>query len=145
MNPEGINSVQEILSGVESLANGKIRFYEDLERIISIAILNENQETLEEIAFNAKAIHNLLQIIQRRDEIVNEEFTDKAADEYKANVIKIKALLNNLLGSDNDFIKNIFTEKFFQLTQTSLSNLNNLCSDLSYLKLYFNDKKHNNI
>jgi predicted small metal-binding protein len=145
MNPEGMNSVQEILSGVESVADGKIKFHEDLERIINIALLNDQQEILEKIAFHSKAAHNLFLIIQRKEEIVNEEFISKAAEEYRLNVIEIKILLNNLFGSKNDFIKNIFEEKFFQLTQTSLSNLNNLCSDLSYLKLYLNDKKHKNI
>jgi len=142
MNPEEENPVQEILSAVESLSNGKIKFREDLERIINIALISEKLATLEEISFHAKIAYSMLQIIQRKQEIVDEEFVQKAAEEYKVSIVKIKMLMNYLLGNNNSFIKNIFTEKYFQLSQKSLSNLNNLCSDLSYLKLYFNDKKH---
>jgi hypothetical protein len=141
MNPEGENLVQKILSAIDSLANGKINFRDDLERIINIALTSEKLSTLEEIAFHAKIAYGVFQIIQRKEKIVDEEFANKAASEYKVSIVKIKLLLNNLLGNNNSFIKNIFTEKYFQLSQKNLSNLNGLCSDLSYLKLYFNDKK----
>jgi hypothetical protein len=84
----------------------------------------------------------MTQIIQRKEETVDQEFVYRASEEYKSNIIKIKMLINYLLGNNNSFIKNIFTEKYFQLSQKSLSNLNSFCSDLSYLKLYFNDKKN---
>jgi len=142
MNPEEQNPVQEILSAVESLANGKIKFRDDLERIINVALISEKLTTLEEISFHAKIAYSMLQIIQRKEEIVDEEFVQKAAEEYKVNIVKIKMLMNYLLGNNNNFIKNIFAEKYFQLSQKSLSNLNTLCSDLSYLKLFFNNKKH---
>jgi hypothetical protein len=142
MNPEVGNIVQEILSGVESLADGKIKFREDLERIINIAVLDEKIATLEKISFHAKIAYSMTQIIQRKEEAVDQEFVYKASEEYKSNIVKIKMLINYLLENNNSFIKNIFSEKYFQLSQKCLSNLNSFCSDLSYLKLYFNDKKN---
>jgi len=142
MNSNEENLVQEILSKVEILAGGKIKCREDLERLINIAVLNEKLAALEEISFNAKIAFSMLQIIQRKEEVVDEEFIHKASEEYKSNIVKIKMLLNYLLGNNNKFIKDIFAEKYFKMTQANLSNLNNLCSDLNYLKYYFNDKKH---
>jgi hypothetical protein len=142
MNPESENLVREMLSGVEKLADAKIKSREDLEIIINIAVKDEKLASLEEISFHAKVVYGLFKIIQRKEDVADEEFFSKAAEEYKENIVKLKMLLNYLIGDNNSFIKNIFLEKYFQLTQMSLSNLNDLCSDLSYVKLYFNDKKH---
>jgi len=49
----------------------------------------------------------MLQIIQRKEEVVDEEFIHKASEEYKSNIVKIKMLLNYLLGNNNKFIKDI--------------------------------------
>jgi hypothetical protein len=144
MNPESENLVREMLSGVEKLADAKIKSREDLKIIINIAVKDEKLASLEDISFHAKVVYSLFKIIQRKEDVDDEEFFSKAAEEYKENIVKLKMLLNYLMGNTNSFIKNIFTEKYFQLTQMSLSNLNNLCSDLSYLKLYFNDKKRVN-
>lgn len=130
-----------MLNGVEKLSNNHLYFRDDLEILIKIALQSGKLEMLEEISFNAKFSNGLLKVIQRKDPIVEETFLLKASDEYKDSLQKVVKLLEDLLKEGNDFIRTIFKEKYLELNQQCLSNLNKFCSDLSYLKLYFNDTK----
>ncbi len=133
--------VNKILTAVEELSNNHLYFRDDLEILIKIAQQSENLILLEELSFHAKFSNGLLKVIQRKDPIIEEAFLLKASNEYKDSLQKVVKLLEDLLKEGNDFIKTIFKEKYLGLNQQCLLNLNNFCSDLSYLKLYFNDLK----
>ena len=139
MNNELSANVNIILTEVGRLANNHLYFKDDLEILINIAQQKGKLELLEKLSFNAKFLHGLLKVIQRKEKLVEETFVLKASNEYKESLQKVMMLLNDLLKDENDFIRNIFNDKYLQFNQQCLSNLNNLCSDLSYLKLYFND------
>ncbi len=133
--------VNKILTEVDRLSNNRLCFRDDLEILIKIAQLSNKFELLEEISFHAKFSNGLLKVIQRKDPVVEDTFLLKASNEYKDSLQKVVKLLEDLLKEGSDFIRTIFKEKYLGLNQQCLSNLNNLCSDLSYLKLYFNDLK----
>ena len=133
---------EEIISEVDRLSGGKLNFRDDIESFIRIAAEEGKMETLKEISFYAKFLKSILSILQRKDEIIYGNYLNKAAGEYKTNLRKISGLINELLGDGNAFLKGILNEKYFKLSVESLRNLNLLCSDLSYLKLYFNDRRN---
>lgn len=135
-------NTQQILLAVEEIAKGRLQLRSDVERLIDLAIRNKKVSLLEELSFHAKFSIGLLRVIQKKESVVDEQYFLKAEEEYKESIRHIKDLLHQLMNDENDFIKSIYSEKFFQLTQQSLSNLNMLCSDLGYLKLYFNDLKN---
>lgn len=141
MNHELLPEVNKILTEVGRLSNNRLYFRDDLEILIKIAQQSENLILLEEISFHAKFSNGLLKVIQRKDPVMEETFFLKASSEYKDSLQKVVKLLEELLKDGNDFIRLIFKEKYLELNQQCLYNLNNLCSDLSYLKLYFNDLK----
>ncbi|MCL4547923.1 MAG: hypothetical protein M1495_05065 [Bacteroidetes bacterium] len=132
----------EILNAVDKLSGGRINFRDDLERLIDLAASKNKMQLLEEISFNAKFSAGLLNVVQKKNSTVDEEYFIKAVEEYTQVIEKVKNLLSDLISSDSEFIQSVFAEKYFQLSQQSLSNLNLLCFDLSYLKLYFNDVKN---
>ncbi|MEW5841663.1 MAG: hypothetical protein AB1775_00205 [Bacteroidota bacterium] len=132
----------EILNAVDQLCGGRINFRDDLERLIDLAASKNKMPLLEEISFNAKFSAGLLNVVQKKNSTVDEEYFMKAVEEYTQVIEKIKNLLRGMISSDSEFIQSVFAEKYFQLSQQSLSNLNLLCADLSYLKLYFNDVKN---
>lgn len=132
----------EILGEVDKLSNSKIHFRDDLERLIDIALDNDKSQLLEEISFHAKFSSGLLSVVQKKSNTIDEQYFVKAVEEYTRAIEKTTALLKEFISSGSEFIQSIFAEKYFQLSQQSLSNLNLLCSDLSYLKLYFNDRKN---
>lgn len=141
MNYELLPGVNKILTEVGRLSNNRLYFRDDLEILVKITQQNGKYELLEEISFHAKFSNGLLKVIQRKDPVMEETFFLKASSEYKDSLQKVVKLLEELLKDGNDFIRLIFKEKYLELNQKCLSNLNNLCSDLSYLKLYLNDLK----
>lgn len=132
----------EILGEVDKLSNSKIHFRDDLERLIDIALDSSKLQLLEEISFHAKFSSGLLSVVQKKNNTMDEQYFVKAVEEYTRAIEKTTALLKEFISSGSEFIQSVFAEKYFQLSQQSLSNLNLLCSDLSYLKLYFNDRKN---
>mgnify|MGYP001561880556 FL=1 len=141
MRNELPSDVNKILSEVEKLSNSSLFFRDDLEILIKITQQSGKFLMLEELSFHAKFSNGLLKVIQRKDPVVEKTFLLKASNEYKDSLQKVVKLLEDLLKEWNDFIRTIFKEKYLELNQQCLYNLNNLCSDLSYLKLYFNDLK----
>ena len=141
MNGALLPEVNKILTEVDGLSNNRLYFRDDLEILIKIAQQSDKLGLLEEISFHAKFSNGLLKVIQRKDPVIEETFFLKASGEYKDSLQKVVKLVEDLLKEGNDFIRKIFKGKYLELNQQCLSNLNNLCSDLSYLKLYFNDLK----
>lgn len=132
---------EKICNCVEDLAKGKLKNKEDLLRLTELALNSNKMQKLEELAFQAKFSQGLLRIIQNRDNAINEEYFTSLKNEYLQSIKLIKNILENLLSDANEFLKTIYKEKFFQLTLQSMNNLNDLCSDLIYMKYYFNDNK----
>ncbi len=131
----------EILIEVDRLSNSRIHLRDDLERLIDIAIDYNKLQLLEEISFYAKFSAGLLSVVQKQNNSIDEQYFVKAVEEYTKAIEKTVTLLKEFISSGSEFIQSVFAEKYFQLSQQSLSNLNLLCSDLSFLKLYFNDRK----
>ncbi|MEJ5351459.1 MAG: hypothetical protein WHS65_07700 [Melioribacteraceae bacterium] len=132
---------EKICNAVEDLAKGKLKNKEDLMRIIELALSSNKIKELEELAFHAKFSQGVLSIIQNRDNSFEGEYFDSLKNEYIKSINEIKTILESLLLNANQFLKTIYNEKFFQLTMQSMNALNDLCSDLVYLKYYFNDNK----
>ncbi len=130
-----------ILNEVERLANGKLKFRDDLEKLIETAAANGREELLQKISFDAKFLTGLLSVIQKKDDKIDRNFFDTAISEYKDAVERIKSHISELVSFSSEFYKSIFNEKFLGMTQQCMQNLNFLFSDLSYLKLFFNDLK----
>lgn len=132
---------EKILAEVDKLAEGKIFNSEDLHRLIDLALQNNQVKKLEELSFQARFSQGLLKIIRTKDNSINDEYFVVVSGQFGEGIEKIKNLINDLIPQQEKFLREIFDNKYFQLTQQSLSNLNNFCTDLSYLKMYFNDRK----
>ncbi len=131
----------EVLEEIKKLSANKLNQLEDLERIISVSIEKNFITELESLSFQAKYITGLIHVINRRENINDENYSIKIKEELLESFNKIKILLLKISANFSPFIQNIFQEKYFELSQNSLNNLNLLCQDLSFLKLYFNDLK----
>ncbi|MHB8906222.1 MAG: hypothetical protein ACYC6D_08875 [Melioribacteraceae bacterium] len=144
MNPNLELTTDNILQSVSELAENRLQRREDLELLIDTAIKQNKISLLKELSFHAKFSDGLLRVVQKKESIVDEAYFLKATEEYKNSIEKVRTVLEELLIHASDFIKLVLTEKYLQLSQVSLANLNSLCSDLSYLKLFFNDLRNIN-
>ena len=136
-----LESLDEFYDGLVNFSRGKVKNEDDIKRLIELAIKENKLNDLEEIAFSAKITKRLLRIIQNRENTIEDEYFEKIKKEYSENIQKVKIGLEELINHGSDFIKNIFNEKYFLLTHESLANLNNLCGDLEWVKMYLNDIK----
>ena len=135
------NEAKKIFSAVEEISKGELQSAEDVERLIGIAVTNNKLDLLEQLSFQAKFSKGLFQIIRNSSNEIDPEYFKKIEAELTESIGKIKNLFSEIISDSDNFIKNIFEEKYFSMTRTSLSNLSILCEDLGYLKLYFNDLK----
>lgn len=134
-------TAENIFSGLSDLAGDNFTQKDDMKLLIESALLQGKIQLLEELAFHAKFSNGLLRVMQKKDSTIDEEYFLKAVEEYKHGIEKVRFFIEELLKGSSDFIRTVLTEKYLQLTQLCLSNINLLCSDLSYLKLFFNDIK----
>lgn len=134
-------NVAEILTSIGELSNNKISFKDDVEIILNHSIQTDKIDLLKTLAFEAKYSNGLLRVITQKDKIIDEEYFQKMKSEYTESVRKLREKLAVLLIDASPFIKEIFETKFLEMSQTGMMNLNKLCADLSYVKLYFNDQK----
>ena len=134
-------TAEKICNAVEDISHGKLKNKDDLFRIIEIAVKNNKLEELEELAFHAKFSQGLISIIQKSNSEIEEEYFRKIRTELVESIENVKKQFEELLNDASDFLKTILKEKYFEMSQKGITNLNNLCGDLAYLKLYFNDLK----
>lgn len=136
-----LESVEEIIADVEKLSGQVLRTKEDLRLILESAISRQMLDELNDLAFQAKYVTGLQKVIKKREAAIDEDYFKKVGEEFHSSYQKIKSLIQTIFQNSSAFVNDIFAEKYFQLTQSSLQNLNMLCEDLSYLKLYLNDLK----
>lgn len=128
-------------SEVEDFSENKLHNREDLQRITELIFKKEDEKFLEDFTFTAKYLQGLIRIIKKTDRDFEKDYFEKIKAEYTANINKIRNVLQELLGDASPFIKEIYNEKFLSMNHQSLHNLNMLIDDLSWVKLYLNDRK----
>jgi hypothetical protein len=133
---------ESILVEIDRLSGGNLHYRDDLERLIEIAITKNKMAELEKISFSAKFLNGLVNVVKKKSDSADEQFFIKAQKEYKDNLKLIIVLLNEFVSHGTNFYKSIFEEKYLKMNQLSIENLNFLFSDLAFLKLYFNDNRH---
>lgn len=136
-----LDSADQVISEIENLSGSILKAKEDFRLILEAAISSQKFDELNELAFQAKYVTGLQKVIQKREAVVDEEYFKKVGDEFQTAYQKIKTSLQSIMSNSTSFVNDIFGEKYFQLTHDSLQNLNRLCEDISYLKLYLNDLK----
>lgn len=139
-----MKNLEEAIKEIKRLSANKLNFEEDIERILSVSFEKKLIEELENLSFQAKYISGLISIIQRKENFTDESYFNKIKLELTEAFQKLKDELKIITEKFSPFIKNIFEEKYFQLTSESLKNLNRLCEDLTFIKLYLNDLKYKN-
>jgi hypothetical protein len=134
-------TISSILCELDRLSDNKLHFRDDVEKLIEIALAKNKINELEKIAFETKFIAGLLGVIKKRDNLIDEEYFLKVQEEYKERLLRVQTILKDFVAADSEFYRSIFDEKFMQMNRQSFENLNFLFSDLSFLKLYFNDRR----
>lgn len=132
-------STPQIFEELIKLSDDKLKQPEDLKLLIDTAIQQNKIGLLEDLTFLAKFSKGLIGVIRKKESSIDQEYFLKAEEEFKNNLVKIRDCMEELLAGSSDFLRSVLTEKYLTLSHQSLSNLNDLSSDLGYLKSYFID------
>lgn len=130
----------------------RLKNTDDLMMLMQIGAAKENETKFKDLQFTAKYLNGLGKILKTNinaaanakangESVSADDARQKIMDEFKLNMKKLTAELNEFLKDTEAAIKKDFEEKYFALNQLSLQNLTTLIYDLSWLKMYGNSKK----
>ncbi len=145
MNYTELNS-EEFLTKLQGFSDNRIKNIEDLTRIFDIIIKYGLQNQFEKLLFSAKSIVGLLRIIRNKDNNFSDAYFSTLKSELQTNTESVITKLQEISQKGGNFINQIFTDKYYVLTQENIQNLYSLCEDMNHVKMYLNDlirKKHN--
>lgn len=134
-------TVNEIIDGTEKAAPHDLNRKEDLERLIVLVSQSGKYGELEDFSFKSKYLMGLIKVLRSQSVNNEEEYLKKLNGELTLTYSQIQDLMRSILEVGSSFIQSIFEEKYLKLSYESLDNLNKLCEDFSYLKLFINDLK----
>ncbi|HZW37738.1 MAG TPA: hypothetical protein VFF33_00410 [Ignavibacteriaceae bacterium] len=128
-----------LIQEINEFSKNKLKRKEDLELILNAA--SNDKKLFADLIFNAKYVMGLQRVL-KQNTTNNEDAKFKVQQDYSSNLMKIieqlKIVANNFQQKDKFF----FEQNYLQLNHSSLNNLNELLSDLEWVKMYINDLKH---
>jgi hypothetical protein len=133
----------QILNEVIKISENKISNQQDLEIFLSYSIQNNKLNNLEELSFQAKFIYGLYNSLQTKHPDFSIEAMERLQEEFKNALLNFSKILTDFINGQNDFHKKVLINKYVVPTERTLQNIISLCKDLNYLKIYFNNNKHN--
>ncbi|MGB9663708.1 MAG: hypothetical protein ACPL25_02145 [Ignavibacteria bacterium] len=113
----------------------------DIFNLIEAIFKKDKYQLLEDIAFTSKYCIGLYKILGQNSTEVTEEYKKDITENFTETIQKIKALLNEIISEFNEFEKESFKSRYFEMNQSSFSNLFSLINDFSEIKLFLNSKK----
>ena len=139
---EASDKAELLIIEIEKHFNTTLVSRDDLLLILESCYLNRQEKIIKDLAFTGKYINSLLSILKRRNDHFDEIALLKVKEEYTANLKRITSLLEEIISSADEKVKEKIKSKYFILNHQSLENISILCNDLNFVKNYFNDKKH---
>ena len=141
----------DIITELNDFSGSKIKNPNDIANLIELAEQSQKEELFYDIQFTAKYLNGLGKIMQsgviptskegKDGPQSSEEAKEKVMKEYRDNVKKFAAYINDLMLDADENTKSEFMDKFLALNRTSMVNLTTLIYDLSWLKKYYNSKR----
>lgn len=138
---EAKHKAEKLTDKVFQYSGEKLSGTEDITRLLTIAYEHDKLSDFKDLIFSAKYAQGLMKIIKNRDNDFEQDYFEKIKKEYMESIVTIRGKLKAITDAGSDFIKKVYEEKFFLMTQESMNNLNTLTADLEWVKLYLNEHK----
>ena len=132
------------LDNVEEFSGKSLNKKSDLDILIKLCDTEEKVKNFESLSFTGKYVNGLLRVLQNSSKIPEVENVDQIKKDFAENMEKVISQLKDITSETLEPDKKIFEENYFQLSQATLQNLQQLVEDLDNIKKYLNHKKRNN-
>jgi len=132
---------EKFLDEFKSFSNKELKNEIDVFNLIEAIYKKENFQLLEDVAFTSKYCIGLYKILGQSSTEVSEEYKKEITGNFTETIEKIKELFSVIISEFNEFERESFKSRYFEMTQSALSNLMSLINDFSEIKLFLNSKK----
>lgn len=132
---------EKFLDEFKSFSNKELKNEIDVFNLIEAIYKKENFQLLEDVAFTSKYCIGLYKILGQNSTEVSEEYKKEITGNFTETIEKIKELFSVIISEFNEFERESFKSRYFEMTQSALSNLMSLINDFSEIKLFLNSKK----
>ena len=133
---------ENLSSEVEEFAKSVLKRKKDVQVLIGESIKHGFESEFEELAFKGKYIEGLKRVLQKGSEFQEIENLDYVKGDLTKNMEEIIEQFKLILDKSSLGTREYFNETYFSLTPQCFKNLNELLSDLEWIKKYLNFKKH---
>jgi hypothetical protein len=131
----------KLIGEIDHFSNHKLKKKDDLRILIEVSIKNGKEKLFEDLTFTAKYVLGLQRVLKKGS--INPEISnlEEIKEDYSNNLIKSIEQIEELVNFSSKETKSLFSKTYFELSQQSLQNLNELLEDLEWTKMYLNQKK----
>lgn len=131
------------LDDVEKFSGKSLNRKDDLADIIEAYKSSNKFEDFENLSFTGKYVNGLFKVLANSTNIPEVENVDHIKKDLSENMEKVISQLKEITSNMNDMDKKFFEENYFQLSQSTMQNLQLLVEDLDSIKRYLNKIKRN--
>ena len=132
------------LDNVEEYSGKSLNKKSDLNILIKHCDTEEKVKNFEDLSFTGKYVNGLSRVLQNSSKIPEVENVNQIRKDFFENMEKVISQLKDITSEANESDRKIFEENYFQLSQATIQNLQQLVEDLDSIKKYLNYKKRNN-
>jgi ribosomal protein S17E len=132
---------EKFLEEFRSFSSKELKNEIDVFNLIEAIFKKDQYQLLEDIAFTSKYCVGLYKILGQSSTEITEEYKKDITENFTETIKKIKELLNAIISEFNEFERESFKSRYFEMSQSSLNNLFSLINDFSEIKLFLNSKK----
>lgn len=137
------NYPENLLNDTEKSLNVFLNKKSDLLLILNAYKLNNDAEGFENLCFTGKYLNGLFKVLKNSSNVSEVKSVDHIKKDIGENLEKVMSQLRQIQIKLNEEEKAIIQEKYLQLSQNSLQNLQALVEDLDNIKKYLNFLKRN--
>ncbi len=137
------NLSENLLNDTEEYLKLPLNSKTDLVLILNAYKLKDDIQGFENLCFTGKYLNGLFRVLKDSPNLAEVKSVDHIKKDIGENLEKVMTQLREIQIKLNDEEKTIINEKYLQLSQNSLKNLQALVEDLDNIKKYLNFLKRN--
>ena len=123
---------REFVNKIDAFSNHKLKHSEQVGLLIELARANRQEEKIEKIAFLAKFLWNVYEILKRSNS--ETEGYEKLTNEFNENLENFISRVNEIIATASSEERQDFSSTFLAKTAGSFENLLSLIYDFSWVK-----------
>lgn len=136
-----ITQAENFLNDYRRFSKVEISNELDVFNLIATIFRMENAQLLEDISFLAKYCTGLYKVLSQTNSEISEDYKKEMKKNFAEVIEQIKSKLDEITSGFNEFERESFRRRYFEMSQAGLNRLLTLINDFSGIKLFLNERK----